>query len=164
MCTTLIQTLSLCIDELKVQTPCRFLKDRPSDHCAMIMEINVLNRGHISTEKKTVQNFQDKEGWEKFRSMTKADKKLTSIWEQQSSNICISDTYSKWSCKLNKILHICFRKRRVRDKPRPYTREIRGLLEANRNLKKKVKVLSEGKEKEVLENQQSEMSRTKNRK
>ena len=80
--------VSLCIDELKVQTPCRFLKkgDRPSDHCAMIMEINIPKRGHISTEKKkTVWNFQDREGWEKFRSMTKADKNLTSIWEQQSN-------------------------------------------------------------------------------
>ena len=47
--------------------------------------------------------------------------------------------YSKWSCKLNKILYICFRKRRVRDKPHPYTREIRGLLKAKRNLKKKVR-------------------------
>ena len=60
---------------------------------------------------------------------------------------------------MNKILHICFCKRRVRDKPRPYTREIRGLLEAKQSLKEKVRVLSEGKEKEVLENQLSEISR-----
>ena len=96
------------------------------------MQINIPKRRHISTEKKkTVWNFQDKEGWEKFRSITKADKNLTSIWEQQSSNICISDIYSKWSCKLNKNLHICFHKRRVRDKPRIYTREIRGRPEVN---------------------------------
>ena len=56
---------SLGIDELKVQTPCRFLKkeDRPFDHCAMIIEINIPKRRHIFTEKKkTVWNFQDKEG------------------------------------------------------------------------------------------------------
>ena len=74
--------MSLCIDELKVQTPCGFLKkeNRPSDHFAIIMEINIPKREHISAEKKkTVWNFQDKEGWEKFRSMTNADKNLTTI-------------------------------------------------------------------------------------
>ena len=165
-----VSTNTLChsvLMNLKVQTPCRFLKkgERPSDHCTMITKINIPKRSNISAEKKkTVWNFQDKEGWEKFRSMTKADKNLTSIWEQQSGNICITDTYSKWSCKLNKILHICFRDRKVRDKPCPYTSGIRGLLEAKQNLKKKVRVLSEGKEKDVSENHLSKMSRVINQK
>ena len=49
------------------------------------MEINIDKRRHISKEKKkTVWNFQDKEGWEEFRSMTKADKNLISTYGNSS--------------------------------------------------------------------------------
>ena len=64
--------------------------------------------------------------WEKFRTVTETDRNLTSVWEKSNSGV--TDTYGKWSRYLNKILHICFRKRRVRNKPRPYNREIRDLL------------------------------------
>ena len=78
----------------------------------MTMKMNVPNRQHISEEKSnTMWNFQDKNGWEKFRTLTETDKNLTSVWEKSNSGI--TDTYGKWSRYLNKILHICFRKRRA---------------------------------------------------
>ena len=51
---------SLNIDEMKCETPSRILKrgERPSDHCAMTMKMNVPNRQHISKEKSnTMWNF-----------------------------------------------------------------------------------------------------------
>ena len=73
---------SLNIDEMKCETPSRILKrgERPSDHCAMTMKMNVPNRQHISKEKNnTIWNFQDKKGWEKFRTLPDTNKNLTSI-------------------------------------------------------------------------------------
>ena len=151
---------SLNIDEMKCETPSTILKrgERPSDHCAMTMKMNVPNRQHISKEKSnTMWNFQDKKGWEKFRTLTETDKNLTSVWEKSDSGI--TDTYGKWSCYLNKILHICFRKRRVRNKPRLYNREIRGLLKDKQNLKKDVSLLPEGREKLVLLEQLNKLSK-----
>ena len=45
---------SLNIDEMKCEMPSRILKrgERPSDHCAMTMKMNVPNRQHISKEKR----------------------------------------------------------------------------------------------------------------
>ena len=46
---------SLNIDEMKCETPSRFLKrwERSSDHCAMTMKMNIPNRQHICMEKST---------------------------------------------------------------------------------------------------------------
>ena len=70
---------------MKCETPGRILKrgERPSDHCAMTMKMNVPNRQHISKEKSnTMWNFPGKKGWEKFRTLTETDKNLTSVWEK----------------------------------------------------------------------------------
>ena len=94
---------------------------------------------------------------EKFRTLTETDKNLTSAWEKSDSGI--TDTYGKWSRYLNKILHICFRKRRVRNKPRPCNREIRGLVKDKQNLRKDVSLLPEGREKLVLLEQLNKLSK-----
>ena len=151
---------SLNIDEMKCETPSRFLKrgERPCNHCAMTIKMNIPNRQHISEEKSnTMWNFQDKKGWEKFRTLTETDKNLTSVWEKSKSGITY--TYGKCSRYLNKILHICFRKRRVRNKPCPYNREIGGLLKDKQNLKKNVSLLPEGREKLVLLEQLNNLSK-----
>ena len=96
-------------------------------------------------------------GWEKFRTLTETDKNLTSVWEKSNSGI--TDTYGKWSHYMNKILHICFRKRRVRNKPRPCNREIRSLLKDKQNLKKNVSLIPEGREKLVLLEQLNKLSK-----
>ena len=46
--------VSLCINNLKVQTACRFLKegDRPFDHCPMITEIRIPKRRHFCRKEK----------------------------------------------------------------------------------------------------------------
>ena len=88
---------SLNIDEMKCETPSRFLKrgERPSDHYAMTMKMNIPNRQHISKEKSnTMWNFQDNKGWEKFRTLTETDKNLTSVREKSNR---VSLTYGKWS-------------------------------------------------------------------
>ena len=150
---------SLNTNEMKCETPNRFLKrgERPSDHCAMTMKMNIPNRQHISKEKSnTMWNFQNEKGWEKFRTLTETDKNLTTVWEKSNSGI--TDTHGKWSRYLNKILHTCFRKRRVRNKPRPYNRETRGLLKDKQNLKKDVSLLPGGREKLVLLEQLNKLS------
>ena len=69
---------SLCIDNFKFKPHADFLRkgDRPSDHCAMICEMMMgltFPREDIflQKKKKALCNFQDKEDWEKFRSLTK---------------------------------------------------------------------------------------------
>ena len=101
--------------------------------------------------------FSGQKGWEKFRTLTETDKNLTSVWGKSNSGI--THTYGKWSSYLNKIQHICFRKRKVRNKPHPYNREIRGLLKDKQNLKTDVSLLPEGRETLVLLEQLDKLSK-----
>lgn len=130
---------SLDIDEDKVFTPWRKLKKGYvfSDHCAMLIKCNISTKklgNRINTG--NIWNFNDDVGWEKFRASTEKCSSLKKVWEKCSD---VNRSYEKWCKKLNKILHQCFTKKRVRDKPLPFNKEIRTLLNEKKVLKKKYK-------------------------
>ena len=102
------------IDEEKHFTPWRSLKHgkRYSDHCAIkfCMTMKAFEQKHAS-EKITVWNFNDPEGWEKFSKPTEPSTILSDMW-QVGHHTEIS--YQKWQNNLNRILHLCFKKKRIR--------------------------------------------------
>ena len=61
-----------------------------------------------ASDKITVWNFNDPEGWEKFSKPTEPSTILSDMW-QVGHHTEIS--YQKWRNNLNRILHLRFRKR-----------------------------------------------------
>ena len=105
---------SMQIDEEKHFTPWRSLK-HGNDDCAIkfCMTMKAFEQKQASKKIK-VWNFNDPEGWEKFGKPTEPSTILSDMW-QVGHHTEIS--YQKWKNNLNRILHLCFRKRES-DAPR----------------------------------------------
>ena len=124
------------IDEEKHVTPWRSLKHgkRYSYHCAikLCMNMKALEQKQ-APEKITVWSSNDPEGWEKFRKLTEPSSILSVIW-QVGHHTEIS--YQKWQNNLNGILHLCFKKKRIRCTKGIYNKEIRQLIKERKQLKR----------------------------
>ena len=77
-------------------------------------------------------NFNNPEGWEKFNKVTKSKNMSESMW-RASEHTELS--YQSWKCKLNSILHRCFKKKRTVSGKCIYNKQIRGLIGQRKKLK-----------------------------
>ena len=129
---------SMQIDEEKHFTPWRSLKHgkRYSDHCAIkfCMNMKAFEQKQAS-DKIKVWNFNDPEGWEKFSKLTKPSTILSDMW-QVGHHTEIS--YQKWQNNLNGILHLCFKKKRIRCTKGIYNKEIRQLIKERKQVKRQL--------------------------
>ena len=129
---------SMQIDEEKHFTPWRILKHgkRYSDHCAIkfCMNMKAFEQKQAS-DKIKVWNFNDPEGWEKFSKLTQPSTILSDMW-QVGHHTEVS--YQKWQNNLNGILHLCFKKKRIRCTKGIYNKEIRQLIKERKQLKRQL--------------------------
>ena len=129
---------SMQIDEEKHFTPWRSLKHgkRYSDHCAIrfCMNMKAFEQKQAS-DKIKVWNFNDPEGWEKFNKLTEPSTIVSDMW-QVGHHTEIS--YQKWQNNLNGILHLCFKKKRIRCTKGIYNKEIRQLIKERKQLKRQL--------------------------
>ena len=88
-----------------------------------------------ASEKIKVWNFNDPEGWEKFSKLTELSTILSDMW-QVGHHTEIS--YQKWKNNLNRILHLCFEKKRIRCTKGIYNKEIRQLIKERKQLKRQL--------------------------
>ena len=103
------------------------------DHCAIkfCMTMKAFEQKQAS-EKIKVWNFNDPEGWEKFSKLTEPSTVLSNMW-QVGPHTEIS--YQKWQNNLNRILHLCFKKKRIRCMKSIYNKEIRQLIKERKQWK-----------------------------
>ena len=78
-----------------------------------------------ASEKINVWSFNDPEGWEKFSKLTEPSTILSDMW-QVGHHTEIG--YQKWQNNLNRILYLCFKKKRIRCTKGIYNKEIRELI------------------------------------
>ena len=129
---------SMQIDEEKHFTPWRSLKHgkRYSDHCAIKFYMNMKAfEQKQASEKIKVWNFNDPEGWEMFSKLTEPSTILSDRW-QVGYHTEIS--YQKWQNNLNRILHLCFKKKRIQCTKGIYSKEVRQLIKERKQLKSKL--------------------------
>ena len=127
---------SMTIDEGKLFTPWRNLQRRKrfTDHNAIIFELQCeRSKGNDKSNREVVWNFNDDKGWEKFRDLTGNDSSLLEIWKSGSNvQIC----YQNWQSRLNRILGMCFKKKRISERKQLYNSEIRSLISKRKKLKR----------------------------
>ena len=131
--------ISMHIDESKDFTLWRKLKSskRFSDHCAIKFSMNLKSLEQAKSSKRIkVWNFNDPEGWKKFRTVTKS-LDVSDMWSVGKN---IENTYQTLKRKFNNVLHKCFRKKRVGNTGVIYNKEIRTLMEERKKLKSKLAV------------------------
>ena len=87
------------------------------------------------SEKIKVWNFNDPEGWENFSKLIEPSTFLSDMW-QVGHHTEIS--YQKWQNDLNGILHLCFKKKRIRYTKGIYNKEIRQLIKERKQLKRQL--------------------------
>ena len=68
-----------------------------------------------ASEKIKVLNFNDPEGWEKFSKLTEPSTILSDMWPDGHHT---KISYQKWQNNFNRILHLCFKKKRIRSTQR----------------------------------------------
>ena len=85
-----------------------------------------------ASDKIKVWNFNDPEGWEKFSKPTEPSTIFSYMW-QVGHHTEIS--YQKWKNNLNRILHLCFRKR---ESDGIYNKEVRQLIKEREQLKRQI--------------------------
>ena len=126
---------SLTIDEGKLSAPWRNLQrgKRLTDHNAIIFELQCeRSKGNDKSNRKVVWNFNDDKGWEKFRDLMGNDSSLLEIWKSGSNvQIC----YQNWQSRLDRILGMCFKKKRISERKQLYNSEIRSLISKRKKLK-----------------------------
>ena len=127
---------SMQVDEEKHFTPWRSLKHgkRYSNHYAIkfCMTMKAFEQKQPS-EKIKFRNFNDPKGWEKFSRLTEPSTILSDMW-QVGHHTEIS--YQKWRNNLNRILHLCFKKKRIRCTKGIYNKKIRQLIKERKQLKR----------------------------
>ena len=127
----------MTIDEGKLFTPRRNLQrgKRFTDHNTIIFELQCeRSKGNDkSCNRKMVWNFNDDKGWEKFLDLTGNDSSLLEIWKSGSNvQIC----YQHWKSRINRILGMCFKKKRISERKQLYNSEIRSLISKIKKLKR----------------------------
>ena len=111
---------------------------RYSDHCAIkfCMDMKAFEQKQAS-DKIKVWNFNDPEGWEKFNKLIIIEPStiVSEMW-QVGHHTEIS--YQKWQNNLNGILHLCFKKKRIRCNKGIYNKGIRQLIKERKQLKRQL--------------------------
>ena len=87
-----------------------------------------------------VWNSNDDNGWEKFRELTENHSFLLEIWE---SNINVQICFQNWQSRPNRILVMCFTKKRINERKQLYNSEIgknyeKELIKPNANIDRKI--------------------------
>ena len=129
---------SMQIDEEKHFTPWRSLKHgkRYSDHCAIKFCLNMKAfEQKQASQRIKVWSCNDPAGWEKFGKLTEPSTILSDMW-QVGHHTEIS--YQKWQNNLNGMLHLCFKKKRVRCTEGIYNKEIGQFIKERKLLKKQL--------------------------
>ena len=88
-----------------------------------------------ASKKLKVWNFNDPEGWETFSKLTEPSTVLNDMW-QVGHRTEIS--YQKWQNNLNRTLHLCFKKKRIRCTKGIYNKEIGQLIKKRKQLKRQL--------------------------
>ena len=128
--------LSMYVDEKKMYTPWRKLKrgKKYTDHNAILLTMKLdtfLHKGG-NQNRKTVWNFRDPQGWDKFYQLTQNDDQLLNVWKENDS---FESCYQKWHKRLNLLMHKCFKKKRIVMSKSLYNKEIRDLIQKRKMFK-----------------------------
>ena len=127
----------ITIDEEKINTPCGSLRNgkKYSDHSVILVKMSFPKSDYRSEKpsKTTVWNFNDQQGWEKFREITQHDLALANCWQ---GNVSVEEGYQKWQKRLNGLMHKCFKKKKITASKMCYNKKIRGLMNERKLLKK----------------------------
>ena len=105
-----------------------------TDHNAILLTMKldtVLHKVGNQT-RKTVWNFRDPQGWDKFYQLTQNDDQLLSVWRENDS---LESRYQKWHKRFNLFMHKCFKKKRIVMFKSLYNKEIRDLIQKRKMLK-----------------------------
>ena len=107
--------VSFEIDEGKKFTPWRQKKKGKtfSDHNAMVIQFKVSRKSYNNVEKRNdhvVWNFNNPTGWKKFHANTEENHSLNKIWLE---DVSVQHAYKTWENKVNRLLHKCFKKKRM---------------------------------------------------
>ena len=121
--------LSMYVDEKKMYTPWRKLKrgKKYTDHNAILltMKLDTVLHKIGNQNRKTIWNFRDPKGWDKFYQLTQNDDQLLNVWREKDN---LESRYQKWHKRLNLFMHKCFKKKRIVMSKSLYNKEIRVLI------------------------------------
>ena len=140
--------VSLEIDEGKKFTPWRQKKKGKtfSDQNAMVIQFKVNRKSHNNVEKRidhVVWNFNNPTGWKKFHANTEENHSLNKIWLE---DVSVQHAYRTWENKVNRLLHKCFKKKRmVTVLGNRYNKMIQLLLKEEKVLKKSLRTIESNK-------------------
>ena len=141
--------VSFEIDEGRKFTPWRQKKKGKtfSDHNAMVIQFKVSRKSHNNVEKRNdhvVWNFNNPTGWKNFHANTEENHSLNKIWLE---DVSVQHAYRTWeNIKVNRLLHKCFKKKRMVTVLRNrYNRMIRLLLKEEKVLKKSLRTIESNK-------------------
>ena len=147
---------SFHIDEMKEFTPWRQLKTGKTftDHNAMVMKLVIPKslKRHKVPGRQIVWDFDNPSGWDKYHKLTGTNPSLNKIWVDCEN---VEYSYARWEAKVNRLLHRCFRRKRVTNKPNgTFNREIRLLLKQEKEIKHQLKTskskpMQKGREKDL---------------
>ena len=99
-----------------------------------------------------VWDFGDPSGWDKYHKLTRTNPSLDKVWVNCEN---VEYSYARWEAKVNRLLHRCFRRKRVTNKPNgKFNRDIRLLLKQEKEIKhqletSKSKPMQKGREKDL---------------
>ena len=82
--------------------------------------------------RKTVWNSREPQGWDKFYQLIQNDDQLLNVWRENDS---LESRYQKWYKRLNRLMHKCFKKKRIVMSKPLYNKEIRDLIQKHETLK-----------------------------
>ena len=106
--------LSMYVDEKKMYTLWRKLKrgKKYTDHNAILltMKLDTVLHKVGNQNRKTIWNFRDPQGWDKFYQLTQNDDQLLNVWRENDS---LESRYQKWHKRLNFLFANVLRKKEL---------------------------------------------------
>ena len=94
--------LSMYVDEKKLYTPwCKLKRGKKyTDHnfILLTMKLETLLHKVGNQNRKTIWNFRDPQGWDKFCEFTQNDDQLLNVWRENDS---LEPRYKKWHKRSN---------------------------------------------------------------
>ena len=99
-----------------------------------------------------VWDFDNRSGWDKYHKLSGTNPSLSKIWVDCEN---VEYSFARWKVKVNRLLHRCFRRKRVTNKPTgTFNRDIRLLLKQEKEIKHQLKTskskpMQKGREKDL---------------
>ena len=98
----------------------------------MVMKL-MIPKSFKVPERQIVWDFGDPSGWDKYHKLTGTNPSLDKVWVDCEN---VEYSYARWETKVNRLLHRCFRRMRVTNKPNgKFNRDIRLLLKQEKEIK-----------------------------